>query len=107
MKDKIDQLGDILIKTFHIVGLFVVGVTIVWSATHEYFKTHKIPVIFLIFITITVITRFLVIDMKSLMAGDKFNLLVMVVSILILFVTAGVLRFTEKNIKLRTSTRQQ
>jgi protein PsiE len=36
MKDKIDQLGDILIETFHVVGLFVVGVTIVWSATHEY-----------------------------------------------------------------------
>ncbi|WP_201339545.1 hypothetical protein [Isorropodon fossajaponicum symbiont] len=37
MKDNIDQLGDILIEIFHVVGLFVVGATIVWSsAAHEY-----------------------------------------------------------------------
>ncbi|WP_201339546.1 hypothetical protein [Isorropodon fossajaponicum symbiont] len=60
--------------------------------TDIYFKTHKMPVIFLIFIAIT---RFLVIDMKSLMVNDKFNLLIMVVSILIL-PAAGVLKFTEK-----------
>ncbi len=60
-----------------------------------YFKTHKLPVIFLIFIAITAITRFLVIDMKELVANDKFNLLLMVVSILILTIAAGFLRFTE------------
>ncbi|WP_201340918.1 phosphate-starvation-inducible PsiE family protein [Abyssogena phaseoliformis symbiont] len=64
--------------------------------TGIYFKTHKMPVIFLIFIAIMAITRFLVIDMKSLMANDKFNLLIMVVSILILSTAAGVLKFTEK-----------
>ncbi len=128
MKNSIDQLGDILIEIFHVVGLFVVGATIVWSAAHEYliimqhesgfaslkdilllfiylelgamtgiyFKTHKMPVIFLIFIAITAITRFLVIDMKSLITNDKFNLLIMAVSILILSAAAGVLKFTEK-----------
>ena len=35
-KDRIDQLGDFLIETFHIVGLFVIGATIVWSAIGEY-----------------------------------------------------------------------
>lgn len=127
-KDRIDQLGDFLIETFHIVGLFVIGATIVWSAIGEYiiimqhesgfaslkdilllfiylelgamtgiyFKTHRLPVIFLIFIAITAITRFMVIDMKALMASDKFNLLIMVASILILTFAAGVLRFTEK-----------
>ncbi|MEJ6559224.1 MAG: phosphate-starvation-inducible PsiE family protein [Candidatus Thioglobus sp.] len=127
-KDRIDQLGDFLIETFHIVGLFVIGATIVWSAIGEYiiimqhesgfaslkdilllfiylelgamtgiyFKTHRLPVIFLIFIAITAITRFMVIDMKALMANDKFNLLIMVASILILTFAAGVLRFTEK-----------
>ena len=127
-KNRIDQLGDFLIETFHVIGLFVIGATIVWSAIGEYviimqhesgfaslkdilllfiylelgamtgiyFKTHRLPVIFLIFIAITAITRFMVIDMKALMASDKFNLLIMVASILILTIAAGVLRFTEK-----------
>jgi phosphate starvation-inducible membrane PsiE len=63
------------------------------TMTGIYFKTHRISAIFLIFMAIT---RFLVIDMKSLVANDKFNLLIMVVSILILSVVAGVLKFTEK-----------
>ncbi len=66
------------------------------AMTGIYFKTHRLPVIFLIFIAITAITRFMVIDMKSLMANDKFNLLIMVTSIFILAVSAGVLRFSEK-----------
>ena len=128
IKNKIDQLGDLLIETFHVVGLFVIGGTIVWSAIAEYliimqqesgfaslkdilllfiylelgamtgiyFKTHRLPVIFLIFIAVTAITRFMVIDMKSLMSNDKLNLLIMVISILILVISAGVLRYTEK-----------
>jgi len=128
IKSKIDQLGDLLIETFHVVGLFVIGGTIVWSAIAEYliimqqesgfaslkdilllfiylelgamtgiyFKTHRLPVIFLIFIAVTAITRFMVIDMKSLMSNDKLNLFIMVISILILVISAGVLRYTEK-----------
>ena len=128
IKDRIDQLGDIFIEIFHVVGLFVIGGTIVWSAVSEYllimqqesgfaslkdilllfiylelgamtgiyFKTHRLPVIFLIFIAMTAITRFMVIDMKSLVTSDKFNLLIMVSSILILAIAAGMLRFSEK-----------
>ncbi len=128
LKDRVDQLGDFLIEVFHVVGLFVIGGTIVWSAIGEYliimqyesgfaslkdilllfiylelgamtgiyFKTHRLPVIFLIFIAITAITRFLVIDMKELVSTDKFNVLIMVISILILTIAAGFLRFTEK-----------
>ncbi len=66
------------------------------AMTGIYFKTHKMPVVFLLFIAITAITRFLVIDMKSLVAHDKFNIIVMVSSILILSIAAGVLKFTEK-----------
>ncbi len=127
IKEKIDQLGDMLIGLFHIVGLFVIGGTIVWSSVHEYliimqhetgfaslkdilllfiylelgamtgiyFKTHKMPVVFLIFIAITAITRFLVIDMKSLVAHDKLNVIVMVLAILVLAISAGVLKYTE------------
>ena len=129
LKNQIDQLGNSLIEIFHIVGLFVIGGTIVWSAVGEYliimqqehgfatlkdilllfiylelgamtgiyFKTHRLPVIFLIFIAITAITRFLVIDMKSLVSLDKFNLILMVLSILVLSLAAGVLRYSEKN----------
>lgn len=128
IKNKIDQLGDVFIEIFHVVGLFVIGGTIVWSAVSEYllimqqesgfaslkdilllfiylelgamtgiyFKTHRLPVIFLIFIAMTAITRFMVIDMKSLVTSDKFNLLIMVSSILILAFSAGMLRFSEK-----------
>ncbi|RUM81785.1 MAG: phosphate-starvation-inducible protein PsiE [Candidatus Thioglobus sp.] len=128
IKDRIDQLGDLFIEIFHVVGLFVIGGTIVWSAVSEYllimqqesgfaslkdilllfiylelgamtgiyFKTHRLPVIFLIFIAMTAITRFMVIDMKSLVTSDKFNLLIMVSSILILAIAAGMLRFSEK-----------
>ncbi len=127
IKGRIDQLGDVFIEIFHVVGLFVIGGTIVWSAASEYllimqqesgfaslkdilllfiylelgamtgiyFKTHRLPVIFLIFIAMTAITRFMVIDMKSLVTSDKFNLLIMVSSILILAIAAGVLRFSE------------
>jgi len=127
IKDRVDQLGDVFIEIFHVVGLFVIGGTIVWSAVSEYlvimqqesgfaslkdilllfiylelgamtgiyFKTHRLPVIFLIFIAMTAITRFMVIDMKSLVTSDKFNLLIMVSSILILAIAAGTLRFSE------------
>ena len=127
IKDRIDQLGDVFIEIFHVVGLFVIGGTIVWSAVSEYllimqqesgfaslkdilllfiylelgamtgiyFKTHRLPVIFLIFIAMTAITRFMVIDMKSLVTSDKFNILIMVSSILILAIAAGTLRFSE------------
>ncbi|HAD98954.1 MAG TPA: phosphate starvation protein [Gammaproteobacteria bacterium] len=128
VKNKIDKFGDFLIEVFHLLGLFVIGGTVAWSAVSEYllimqhdsgfaslkdilllfiylelgamigiyFKTHRLPVIFLIFIAITAITRFLVIDMKSLVANDSFNLIIMVASILILTIAAGILRFTEK-----------
>jgi phosphate starvation-inducible membrane PsiE len=128
VKNRIDQLGDFLIEIFHLVGLFVIGATVVWSAVGEYlvimqqpsgfaslkdilllfiylelgamigvyFKTHRLPVVFLIFIAITAITRFMVIDMKSLVANDSFNLIIMVASILVLTIAAGVLRFSEK-----------
>ena len=131
IKDRIDQLGDFLIEVFHVVGLFVIGGTIVWSAIGEYliimqhesgfaslkdilllfiylelgamtgvyFKTHRLPVIFLIFIAITAITRFLVIDMKELVSTDKFNVLIMVVSIMILTIAAGFLRYTDNKYK--------
>ncbi len=36
IKYNIDKFGDFLIEIFHVVGLFVVGGTIAWSAISEY-----------------------------------------------------------------------
>jgi len=128
IKNRIDQFGDFLIESFHLIGLFVIGGTVAWSALSEYliimqhetgfaslkdillmfiylelgamvgvyFKTHRLPVVFLIFIAITAITRFLVIDMKALVSSDSFNLIIMVSAIFVLTISAGVLRYSEK-----------
>ena len=94
--DKVDQLGTALVKLFQFVALFVIGGTIVWSAAHDYlrmiqagraglddilllfiylelgtivgiyFKTDRLPVLFLLYVAITALTRFLAIDIKDL-----------------------------------------
>ena len=32
----IERAGDFLVELFHLLGLFVIGGTIIWSAVHEY-----------------------------------------------------------------------
>ena len=97
MTERIEQLGGMLVKAFHIFALFVIGATVVWSAAHFYifevmqhgraqlhdilllfiylelgamvgiyFKTERLPVLFLLYVAITALTRFLVIDVKDL-----------------------------------------
>jgi phosphate starvation-inducible membrane PsiE len=100
--DKIQKIGSILVDVFHYLALFVIGATVVWSATYEYigmmekgyaalkdilllfiylelgamigiyFKTHRLPVQFLIFIAITALSRHLVIDVQQV--SDSFHL---------------------------------
>ncbi|GMQ89966.1 MAG: phosphate-starvation-inducible protein PsiE [Gammaproteobacteria bacterium] len=95
-KLRINETGVFLVEGFQIVALFVIGVTIVWAAVYEYaqmiqagraaledilllfiylelgamvgiyFKTDRLPVQFLLYIAITVLTRFLAIDIKTL-----------------------------------------
>lgn len=118
----IEKVGDFLVEVFHLVGLFVIGGTIIWSAVHEYisimkdgvaglddilllfiylelgamtgvfFRTHKLPVIFLILIAITALTRYLAIDLKEL---DIWKIVTLSGAILILTVSGLVLRFSE------------
>ena len=87
----IQKIGNFLVDVFHYFALFVIGATVVWSAIYEYlhmmekgyaalkdilllfiylelgamigiyFKTHRLPVQFLIFIAITALSRHLVI----------------------------------------------
>ena len=95
-KKSADRFGHLLVTGFHVAGLFVIGASIVWAAVHAYFdmikagraglddilllfiylelgamvgiyfKTNKLPVLFLLYIAITAMTRFLVIDIKAL-----------------------------------------
>lgn len=83
-------IGDRLVRMFELLGLFVIGATIVWAAVNEYlvmiehgsanlhdilllfiylelgamvgiyFRTNRLPVEFLLFIAITVVTRTLI-----------------------------------------------
>ena len=99
---RIQQAGDVMVDIFHYMALFVIGATIVWSAAFEYleimqqgyaklkdilllfiylelgamvgiyFKTHRLPVQFLIYIAITALSRHLVIDVQDV--SDDFHL---------------------------------
>lgn len=100
--EKIQKIGNILVDIFHYLALFVIGATVVWSMAYEYlqmmrngyaalkdilllfiylelgamigiyFKTHRLPVQFLIFIAITALSRHLVIDVQQV--SDTFHL---------------------------------
>ena len=100
--EKIQRLGNILVESFHLLALFVIGGTVVWSASYEYlqmmeegraeldeilllfiylelgamigiyFKTHYLPVQFLIYVALTALSRHLVVDMQHV--TDTFQL---------------------------------
>jgi len=119
VKGKLDRLGNALVSGFQLVALFVIGGTIVWSAAHDYiamidagraglddilllfiylelgamvgiyFKTDRLPVLFLLYIAITALTRFLAVDIKDLPVA---SLLVGTGSILVLTLAALVLQ---------------
>ncbi len=121
----LQSIGDNMVDLFHYMSLFVIGGTIVWSAIYEYiyimsqghaglkdilllfiylelgamvgiyFKTHCLPVQFLIYIAITALARHLVIDMQKV--TDPFHLyliVAIVVAILILSLAVLVFGFT-------------
>ena len=125
--DKIQNIGDTMVDTFHYLALFVIGGTIVWSATYEYihimasghaklkdilllfiylelgamigiyFKTHRLPVQFLIYIAITALSRHLVIDVQKV--TDDFHLYLLLsiaFSIVLLSLSILILSFTGK-----------
>src|ERR1700751_676560 len=96
IKDRLDGLGNVLVSAFQVIALFVIGATIAWSAASDYirmiqagraglddilllfiflelgtlvgiyFKTDRLPVLFLLYVAITALTRFLAIDIKDL-----------------------------------------
>ena len=125
--EKVQKVGNTLVDVFHNLALFVIGGTVVWSGIYEYlsmmgkgyaalkdilllfiylelgamigiyFKTHRLPVQFLIFIAITALSRHLVIDVQQV--SDPFHLYLLLVisaAILILSISLLVLTFTAK-----------
>ncbi len=119
----IERFGRKLVDGFQVAALFVIGATIVWAATQEYlrmigagtarlddilllfiylelgamvgvyFKTDRLPVLFLLYVAITALTRFLVIDIKELAIDSLLvvtgAILVLTVAILVLQVAAA------------------
>ncbi len=127
LSKQLENTGNVLVDLFHMIALFVIGATVVWSAVHEYlvimehgharlkdilllfiylelgamigiyFKTHRLPVQFLIYIAITALARHLVIDMQK--ATDQFHIyliLAIVAAILILSLSILVFAYTAR-----------
>lgn len=111
-----ESIGNQLVDGFHMLALFVIGGTIAWSAVYAYlgmveqgyagikdilllfiylelgamvgihFKTHRLPVEFLLYIAITALTRLLAINIKT-MSDER----ILVISGAILVITTAVL----------------
>jgi phosphate starvation-inducible membrane PsiE len=121
-RQRLDEVGKMLVDGFQMAGLFVLGATIVWAAIYEYvgmiqqgyarldgilllfiyvelgamvgiyFKTDRVPVLFLLYVAITAMTRFLVADIDQL-GVDK--LLIITGAVLMLAVSVLILQFAE------------
>lgn len=128
----VERCGRILVDGFQLVALFVLGATIVWAAVHEYidlihagrarlhdilllfiylelgamvgiyFKTNRLPVLFLIYIAITALTRFLVIDAKDLAVE---SLLIITGAILMLTIAILVLQIASSKFSMPSEPR--
>jgi len=126
IKDRLDWLGNMLVSGFQVVALFVIGATIVWSAAHDYirmiqggraglddilllfiylelgtivgiyFKTDRLPVLFLLYVAITALTRFLAIDVKELAIENVLAVTgsIFVLTLAVLVVQIASSRFT-------------
>ncbi len=119
LERRFERAGDRLVALFHVVALFVIGATIAWAAVvayiemvgkghaslHDilllfiylelgamvgiYFKTDELPVEFLLYIAITVVTRSLV-EVENL---DDTRVLVVTGSVLVLSLAVVLLRY--------------
>jgi phosphate starvation-inducible membrane PsiE len=126
LKDRIDGLGTALVSGFQLVALFVIGGTIVWSAAADYFrmigagragledilllfiylelgtivgiyfKTDRLPVLFLLYVAITALTRFLAVDIKDLSIESVLVVTgsILVLTLAVLVVQIATSRFT-------------
>jgi phosphate starvation-inducible membrane PsiE len=125
LKGTLDRVGDTLVRAFQIVALFVIGGTIVWSAGTDYlrmmatghaklddilllfiylelgtivgiyFRTDRLPVLFLLYVAITALTRFLAVDVKELSMESVLVVTgsIFVLTLAVLVVQVGASRF--------------
>jgi phosphate starvation-inducible membrane PsiE len=122
MTSRLDRIGEKLVDGFQLAGLFVLGATIVWAAVHEYigmiqegrarlddilllfiylelgamigvyFKTDRLPVLFLLYVAITAMTRFLVVDIEETSVN---NLLIITGAVLMLTLSVLVVHIAD------------
>ena len=125
LRGTLDRIGNELVRGFQIVALFVIGGTIVWSAGTDYlrmmstgharlddilllfiylelgtivgiyFKTDRLPVLFLLYVAITALTRFLAVDVKELSMESVLVVTgaIFVLTLAVLVVQIGASRF--------------
>lgn len=126
MRDTADTIGRLLVDAFHLLALFAIGATTVWSATTVfigmaaqgraslgdilllfiylefgamvgiYFKTTRLPVRYLIYIAMTALGRVLIEMVGAEHRTDMF-ILVIAGAILLLSFAVLVLRFGESD----------
>nr|WP_317199937.1 phosphate-starvation-inducible PsiE family protein [uncultured Psychrobacter sp.] len=120
---RLQSIGREFVDTVHYIILFLISVVVIWTAGKEfiyivqkgsaalkdilmlfiylellamigiYFKTHRLPVQFLIFIAITALSRHLVVDVQAV--SDYFHLwLLATISIAILALSASIVVLT-------------
>ncbi len=132
-KNVVERIGDKLVETFQLIALFVIGAAIFWSAAmffihmlksgevtlHDilllfiylelgamvgiYFRTDELPVEFLLYITITVMTR------KLISAEDLSESRIMVTTgaVLVLAIAVLLLRYGAHRFQSTSPSRKQ
>ena len=123
LNQRIKLFGNGLVDAFQLMGLFVIGGTVVWAAVHEYlqmigqgragldgilllfiylelgamvgiyFKTSHLPVRFLLYIAITALTRLLAIDAKTMPDQHILVITGAIVLLVMAVATISVVRF--------------
>ena len=131
-KKRMQSTGNLMVEIFHLLALFVIGGTVIWSAVEEYlliikaghptlkdilllfiyleigamvgiyFKTKRLPVVFLLYIAITALTRVLTVDIKTMDWP-----LVLALSGAILILALSVTFVSNKNPLFNLSRKQQ
>jgi phosphate starvation-inducible membrane PsiE len=127
-----EKLGNYMVDSFQYLALFVIGATIVWSAVATYmgmigkgvasvddilllfiflelgamvgiyFKTNRLPVQFLLYVAITVMTRSLASTLSIVDMTDQ-RLLAITGAILMLTIAVFVLRYASHKFPTFTS----
>ena len=122
LESRADVIGNILVRSFHLLALFAIGGATVWSAFAAfldmvaagranigdilllfiylelgamvgiYFKTKLMPVRFLIYVAITALTR-LMIDVISTTHDANLTVIIITSAIFLLALSELVLRF--------------